>query len=264
MSDNRVYAIRYAHRMGERGAQFYGAVERPGDPMAVSYFVWLVVGPHGAVLVDTGFSADTAARYGREYVTSPRAAVEAAGVDPDSLAAVVLSHLHYDHAGTVPDFAEARFVVQRREMAYWTGRHAAHIGSALGMSHLVLPEDIAMVAAADAEGRVDWVDGEREILPGVSVHRVGGHTPGMQVVLVETAQGPVVLASDATHFYENFERRRPYAILESVAGSLDAFDELSRLAGPAGLVVPGHDPAVLERFPDADIASLAGHAALIA
>lgn len=121
-----------------------------------------------------------------------------------------------------------------------------------------------MVAAADAEGRVDWVDGEREILPGVSVHRVGGHTPGMQVVLVETAQGPVVLASDATHFYENFERRRPYAILESVAGSLDAFDELSRLAGPAGLVVPGHDPAVLERFPDADIASLAGHAALIA
>jgi glyoxylase-like metal-dependent hydrolase (beta-lactamase superfamily II) len=260
---NRIYVIRYAERAALRQDHFYGAIDRPTDPMPISYFVWLIVNGDSAILVDTGFTAATAALHGREYVISPRAAVKAVGIDPDALSSVVLTHIHYDHAGCVADFPAATFVLQEREVAYWTGRHAAPIARELGMSHLVLAEDVGFVVAANFEGRVQWVDGVATLAPGVTVHRVGGHTPGMQVVRVETSIGPVVLASDAAHFYENIETNRPFAVLDSVPGALDAFLAVRGLTTASELVVPGHDPAVLERFPSLDIPSLSGHAAVI-
>jgi len=261
---NTVYVLRYAERTAQRQDHFYGAIDRPADSMPISYFVWLIVGPHGPVLVDTGFSESTARRLGgRAYVTSPRDAVRAAGVDPDSLGTVVLSHLHYDHAGCTAGFPAASFVLQDREMAFWTGRHARQAASGLGMPHLVLPEDVLAVSAANFAGRVHWVDGDAEIAPGISVHHVGGHTPGMQVVRVSTAIGQVVLASDASHFYENLDRDRPFAVVDSVPGALRAFARVHSLASDPSLIVPGHDPAVLDRFPPAGFASLGGHAVVI-
>src|SRR5205814_1770532 len=91
--------------------------------------------------------------------------------------------------------------------------------------------------------RVLWVDGDHELAPGVSVHLVGGHTAGMQVVRVQTANGVIVLASDATHFYENLERDQPYSIVDSVPGALDAFDRLRALAGPDGSMRTTYDGA---------------------
>jgi glyoxylase-like metal-dependent hydrolase (beta-lactamase superfamily II) len=260
---HRIFVLRYAERMSRRQHHFYGAIDRPDEPMPISYFVWLIVGPLGPILVDTGFTAETASRFGRDYIMSPPDLVRAAGVDPDDLKTVVLTHLHYDHAGGTAAFPAARFVVQEQELSYWTGPHAGRIAAGLGMTHLVLPADLDRIADANAAGRVEWVEGAAVLAPGISVHRVGGHTPGMQVVRVETALGAVVLASDAAHFYENLERNRPFAILESVSGSLAAFDEARRLAAEPALVIPGHDPAVLERFPTPQITILRGHAAVI-
>jgi glyoxylase-like metal-dependent hydrolase (beta-lactamase superfamily II) len=260
---NRIYILRYSERQSTRQQHFYGAIERASDRMPISYFVWLVVGPHGSVLVDTGFAESTARQFSRTYVASPRDAVRAAGVDPDGLETVVLTHLHYDHAGCTADFPVASFVLQDREMAFWTGRHAHQVANGLGMPHLVLPEDVLAVCAANFAGRVRFVDGSADLMPGVSVHRVGGHTPGMQVVRVTTVLGDVVLASDASHFYENIERDRPFAILDSVPGALQAFADIRALASDPDLIVPGHDPAVLDRFPAADLPGLRGHAAVI-
>ena len=262
-AENRIYVLRYAERAAIRQHHFYGAIDRPSDPMPISYYVWLIVNGDSAILVDTGFTAATAALHGREYLISPRAAVQAVGIDPDRLSSVILTHLHYDHAGCVSDFPAATYVLQEREVAYWTGRHAALIARGLGISHLVLAEDVSFVVAANFEGRVQWVDGEATVGPGVTVHRVGGHTPGMQVVRVETAVGPVVLASDAAHFYENLETNRPFAVLDSVPGALDAFLAVRGLTTAPELIVPGHDPAVLERFPSLDVPSLSGHTAVI-
>ncbi|MEV5300990.1 MBL fold metallo-hydrolase [Amycolatopsis methanolica] len=117
---------------------------------------------------------------------------------------VVLTHLHYDHAGTVADFPGARYLVQRGELAYWTGSWAKRIRR----EHWLLDEDALAHVRGD---RLSEVDGDAEVLPGLSVHLVGGHTAGTQIVRVATAAGPVVVASDASHFYENLDdaaRRR--------------------------------------------------------
>jgi glyoxylase-like metal-dependent hydrolase (beta-lactamase superfamily II) len=257
---NEVYALRYAYRDARRSEHFYGAIDRPDDPMPISYFIWLIINSDGSIVIDTGFTAEEAKRRGRSYVMAPHELVRVFGVDPASIDTVVLTHLHYDHAGGAPTFVNARFVLQEREMAFWTGRHAA----LLGLPHLVVPEDVSFLCQANFESRIEWVDGTREIRPGVTVHWVGGHTAGMQIVSVRTATGTVVLASDSTHFYENIHSNRPYSIVDSIPGALDAFVTVRELATNHDLIIPGHDPEVLDRFPRTGPGELAGHVVRIA
>ena len=101
------------------------------------------------------------------------------------------------------------------------------------------------------EGKVIFHDGDAEVAPGVTVHKIGGHSRGLQAVRVETAHGPLVLASDAAHFYENYEARSPFPLVVDVEDMLNGFTRLTELAGARRLVVPGHDPLVRRRFPAA-------------
>ena len=98
-------------------------------------------------------------------------------------------------------------------------------------------------------GRVQFHDGDGQVAPGVSVHHVPGHSKGLQCVRVMTDNGPVVVASDAAHFYENYELRKPFSITVDMDQTLRSYDKLTTLAGTSTRVVPGHDPLVLERYP---------------
>jgi glyoxylase-like metal-dependent hydrolase (beta-lactamase superfamily II) len=96
--------------------------------------------------------------------------------------------------------------------------------------------------------RIRIIEGEREVMPGLRVHRVGGHTAGLQIVTVNTTRGPVVLTSDASHFYHNVETRQPVQIITNLPEMVQAFETIHTLAGPGKLIVAGHDPQVAERF----------------
>jgi len=109
-------------------------------------------------------------------------------------------------------------------------------------------DDICALVRYNYEGRVVFTDGEREIAPGVRVHKVGGHTAGMQIVTVRHAKGQAVVASDASHYYRNIEARIPFNTLHDLPGMYRAFDRISELASVKELILPGHDPLVLERL----------------
>ncbi|MEV7043583.1 N-acyl homoserine lactonase family protein [Amycolatopsis sp. NPDC051061] len=241
MSEFEVHALCYGRRTGYRGEHFLGYGRDSAEPHPTAYYVWLAVSPEHTVLVDAGIRAERArAVDGLDYVEPVRLLAEL-GVDPSAVGHVVLTHLHYDHCGTVADFPGARFVVQQSELDYWTGPWAKRIERERWLLDEVALDHLR-------SGRADLVDGDAEVVPGLSVHLVGGHTAGMQVVRVETAAGPVVLASDASHFHENLENDHPAPLLHSMTGVYGAFDRVKELAGP-GPVVPGHDPAVLARYP---------------
>lgn len=243
----RVYAIRYARRTGRRGEHFHGYDDRSGEPHPTAYFVWLAVSASHAVVVDTGMDPGRTARLaGLDHLASPVDTLAELGVPAESAGHVVLTHLHHDHTGTVRRFGRARLVLQRAELDYWTGPWAGRITRERWLTD---PGDVAHVLAARDAGRVRLVDGDAAVVPGLSVHRVGGHTAGMQVVRVRTARGNVVLASDASHFYENLEDDRPFAILHDLPGTYAAFDRIKELADAPDLVVPGHDPEVFDRHP---------------
>jgi glyoxylase-like metal-dependent hydrolase (beta-lactamase superfamily II) len=241
----RVYALRYGHREALRAEHFYGFDPCGDASMPMDYFVWVAVGPAATVVVDAGFTPEVGRRRGRTHLASPLDLLAAIGSSAADVGHVVITHLHYDHTGYLSSFPAAQFVLQEAEMAFWTGRHAGR-GE---FKRLCEASDLAFLVEANVEGRVRQLTGDREIMPGISVHLVGGHTPGLQIVRVRTAGGWVVLGSDAAHYRENLEADRPFAIVHTLPLMYDAFDRLQELAGPDGVIVPGHDPALLEQFP---------------
>ncbi|KAA9158742.1 N-acyl homoserine lactonase family protein [Amycolatopsis acidicola] len=243
MTEYRVYALCYGHRTGTRGQHFLGCDEHEwNQPHPTAYYVWLAVSDNHTVLVDAGIRPERAGEL--DSYEPPAKVLSEFGVPATAVNRLVLTHLHYDHAGTVADFPHARYVVQRQEYEYWTGPWARRI-----TREQWLLDGEALEFLGNAGQRLDFVDGDLEILPGLSVHLVGGHTAGMQVVRVATAAGPVVLASDAAHFAENLEDDRPAPLVHTMTGMYGAFDRVKELAGPGGRYLPGHDPVVLDRFP---------------
>ena len=138
-------------------------------------------------------------------------------------------------------------MVQEVEMAFWTGRYAGREH----FRHTVEVEDVTYLVRENFEGRLRFVDGDEEIVSGIKVYWAGGHSAGLQVVRVATEKGNVVLASDATHFYANLEEDRPFSIVHDLSRMYGAFDLVRSLADAPALVVPGHDPQVMQRFPAA-------------
>ena len=240
-----VFAIRYGSRPERMRSENFIAGDPHDGPMPLDYFVWAIVGKERTVVVDTGFDYAEGERRERKIFRLPREGLEMIGVDAAKAEDVVVTHLHYDHAGTVDHFPNARFHLQEAEMVYATGRHMCHHA----FNHAYTPAHICTMVQRAFEGRVAFHDGDAEIAPGVSVHRIGGHTMGMQCVRVMTARGWVVLASDATHYYENIEEVRPFPIVYNVADMVRGYEIMRGLASSNDHVIPGHDSKVVEFYP---------------
>jgi len=247
MSDTyEIYALKYAHHDRSARDNFYGGDPHDG-PMPLDYFVWVLVSPDRKLVFDTGFDEAMARKRKREFLTPPREGLLKLGIDPQSVQDVVISHMHYDHAGNNDLFPNATFHLQDREMAFCTGRCMCH--GDVRRSFEV--EDVTAMVQRIFTGRVQFHDGTGEIAPGITVHHVGGHSQGLQFMRVNTQRGPVVLASDASHFYANFEQMRAYATVYNVGDMLEGFKTLRKLAPSINHVVPGHDPLVMQRYPAA-------------
>lgn len=249
-----IHALRYAHMPRQRRDNFVGGDPHEG-PMPMDFFVWLLRAPGHVVLVDTGFSAATATRRRREWMRCPVEALAALDVRPEQVDDVVLTHLHYDHAGNLDKLPRARFHVQDGEMDYATGRCMCHEP----LRHAYEVEDVVTLLRRVYEDRVVFHDGDEELSPGLQLLKIGGHTKGLQALRVRTRRGWVVLASDASHYYENMDRGRPFPIVYNVADMLAGYGRLRAAADSPDHIVPGHDPAVLEIYP-----ALAGHPDIVA
>ena len=239
-----VYAIKYAHHARRASENFIGGDPHDG-PMPLDYFVWLIRGEGCEIVVDTGFSAPMAAKRRRHHIRCPTEGLGLLNVDSNNIKDVVVTHLHYDHIGNFDLFPAATFHLQDLEMNYATGRH---MGKPVFSGAYEVEEVVGMVRRAYA-GRVRFHDGDAEIAPGISLHLIGGHTMGLQVVRVATRRGWVVLASDASHFYANMEQERPFPIVWSIPDMVHGYRRLRELADSPAHIIPGHDPLVLQRYP---------------
>jgi glyoxylase-like metal-dependent hydrolase (beta-lactamase superfamily II) len=247
-----VIAVRYG-TLTARKSQLYHRYEAYGEADAeveMAYYFWILRAGAETILVDTGFDPVVGARRGRTCLCPPLDALSLVGVERESVSAVIVTHLHYDHIGNLDAFPHAELVVPRREFEFWTGPAAARFHFA---SHVEAPE-VALLAEARRAGRVRLTDGVEEIFEGITARSVGGHSPGQQVTVVAALAGDVVLASDAVHFYEEFELDRPFGVIADLEQMYAAYDLLRELVAAEGAVlVPGHDPAVLSRFPALDL-----------
>jgi glyoxylase-like metal-dependent hydrolase (beta-lactamase superfamily II) len=240
-----VLAVEYA-RLDRPSREFYLLSPDPHEgPRPIAYYMWVVRNEARTVVVDLGFDRRSGEARGRTLLREPMDALAAVGVKPDEVATVILTHMHYDHAGHTPAFPNAELVVQEREIAYCTGKAMRY--PPLRRSFDV--EHVTDVVRANFSSRVKFVDGDREVLPGISVHLVGGHSGGLQVVRVETADGPLVIASDAAHFYDVVTEQNPFAVIVSLPEMCAGWERMFELGAATERVIPGHDPLVSEIYP---------------
>lgn len=241
-----VRAIRYARHMRRSPENFIGG-DSHDVAMPLNYYVWVISNDERCIVVDTGFNEAMAAKRGREIVKPVGAGLAALGIQAESVDNVIVTHMHYDHAGNIPLFPRARFHLQDQEMQFATGRCMCHSL----LNHGYEAEDVVNLVRCVFDQRVHYHDGAAEVAPGVEVHHIGGHTQGLQAVRVRTRRGWVVLASDASHFYAHMDEDRAFPVLYNLGDMLAGYTTLRRLASSPRHVVPGHDPLVMQRYPAA-------------
>jgi glyoxylase-like metal-dependent hydrolase (beta-lactamase superfamily II) len=241
-----VFALRYA-TVQRRAQENFIAADPHEGASSMDYYVWAIVGNGETIVVDTGFTAEAARQRRRDFLRCPTEALRSLGIDAAVVSDVILTHLHYDHAGNLDKFPSARFHLQEAEAAFATGRCMCEPF----LRHAYDVEDVVTLVRNVYAGRVTFHNGDAELRPGLSLHRIGGHTDGLQAVRVHTARGWIVLASDAAHYTDNLRRRSPFPIVYHVGDMLRGFDRLRELAASDEHIIPGHDPQVLIRYPQA-------------
>ncbi|MCF8483006.1 MAG: N-acyl homoserine lactonase family protein [Rhodospirillum sp.] len=257
-----ILAIRYAHVDLPRSSCFLGE-PKDGAMQRLDFYFWILTGGGSPIVVDMGFNAEVAARRRRVATLPPDRAFSLLNIDPDRVERVVMTHLHYDHAGNSDLFSKARFTLRAKEMAFATGPAMNDAATA----HHYAADDIRRFVRLLHDGRLDLIDGDDqvEIAPGVTVHAVPGHTDGLQVVRVTTRGGPVVIASDACHYYASMRDGKPFPTFTDPRLKLIGYERLKALADGGEGIVAAHDPEVLRLFPDRaghpDIVRIAGEPA---
>lgn len=245
MSTWEVHAIKYAERNTRTRADSFLFDDDHGTQHPMDYFMWLLQRGDQTILVDTGYDEAEAKERGRPILKNPHEALRPFGVSPDQISDVIVTHLHYDHAGGLHLFPNAQLHLQAAEMEFATGPCMCHPLARFAFSGNHVCEAVQRLYA----GKLTFYDGDGQIAEGVTVHRTGGHSRGMQAVRVLTSAGYLVLASDASHYYENFAAHMPFPLVVDVQDALDAFVKLEALASAPKLIVPGHDPLVTQVFP---------------
>jgi glyoxylase-like metal-dependent hydrolase (beta-lactamase superfamily II) len=238
-------AIKYADRNARTRADSFIFDDNHDAPHAMDYFMWLLRNGSRNILVDTGYDHTEAKLRGRPIRLDPGEALAPFGLVPDDITEVIVTHLHYDHAGGLALFPNAHLHMQSEEMAFATGPCMCH-------DSLRAPFTAGHVCEAVTRlyrGKLTFHEGDSQIADGVTVHCIGGHSRGLQAVRVRTQSGWMVLASDAAHYYENFMARKPFPIVVDLQNMLDGFKTLESLATKPELIIPGHDPIVRQIFP---------------
>lgn len=244
-----VHAVKYADRNARTRADSFLFDDNHDEPHAMDYFMWVLRRGTEVILVDTGYDDAEAASRDRPIRLNPHEALAPLGLKPEDITTLIVTHLHYDHAGGMHLFPNATLHMQAAEMAFATGPCMCHDALRMPFTAGHVCEAVKRLYA----GKLVFHDGDGEIAEGVTVHCIGGHSRGLQCVRVRTAAGWMVLASDAAHYYENFEGRKPFPIVVDLQNMLNGYDTLYRLASAPELIIPGHDPLVTQYFPQ-DIA----------
>jgi glyoxylase-like metal-dependent hydrolase (beta-lactamase superfamily II) len=220
----------------------------PGEKIDIAMAVWLIRGGGHNILFDSGFHRESWFKYfPMKNFLRPDEAVKLAGVKPEEVTDVVISHAHWDHMGGIDLFPKAMVWIQKDEFRYYTGDAWQAGGKHGGID----PEDAKELVKINTEGRLRLVDGDnQEILPGIRAFTGSRHTYSSQYLRVEGKQ-PFVLASDNCYLYRNLQEHKSSATFSEADrdGNIKQQARMIELAGSADRVVPGHDASQFQKFP---------------
>lgn len=245
--DYSIQAIRYATELDIPVSAM--VVGGPKDQkIDAADVIWLIRGGGRNILFDSGCHRDTFLKDSpmTDYLRPDKAVAEA-GVKPEDVTDIVISHAHYDHMGGIDLFPKATIWIQREEYRYYTTEAWQPDGNHRGID----PEDVQALVKLNTEGRVHLIDGDNvEIFPGIRAYVGSRHTWASQYLRVD-GKPPYVLASDNVGLYLNLSSHRSGGTFSAAdhAANIAQQARMIELAGSADRVVPGHDALQFEKFP---------------
>lgn len=186
----------------------------PDEAVPLPDFTFLLEGEDGTlVMVDTGMAwTERANKYHHKgsWQTPGEDDIESmlkkTGHTPADIDLVVFTHLHWDHVFYLEKFTKARFIVNKKEWDYAHNPVPLHYKSY--ERPIIAKDGDVIVAPFDQDGvkeRFEFVEGETEIIPGISVYESFGHCPGHQTVVVETENGPYFCVGDSVFVMGNID-----------------------------------------------------------
>ena len=242
-----IQAIRYADSLAEPVANLVMGVPK-NEKVDIAMVVWLIRGGGRNILFDSGFHRET---FTKDFPVAnylrPDEAVKLAGVKPEEVSDVVISHAHWDHMGGIDLFPKAAVWIQKEEFRYYTGDAWQPGGNHGGID----PEDARALVELNTEGRLHLIDGDSvEIFPGIRAYTGARHTYASQYLRVE-GNPPFVLASDNCYLWRNLAEHKASATFSDAdhAANVKNQARMIELAGSADRVIPGHDALQFERYP---------------
>lgn len=210
--------------------------------------IWLIEGEQQCILIDTGLGdvneiMELQGQYGIDYIARKTKEQEIdyllnqKGLTTADIDLVVLTHLHFDHIGNNDKFPNAKFIVQADEVPL-----------------LLNPPDFATFyyrewshKIYDIRDRLEIINGNLKLGKHLELLKTGGHTPGQMVVMANTEEGTVCLASDFLYNYINVERGWPMGPIWNMTQWIEGYRYLT---SQADIIVPNHDYQFFEYYPN--------------
>jgi glyoxylase-like metal-dependent hydrolase (beta-lactamase superfamily II) len=217
------------------------------EKVDIAMVVWLIRGGGRNILFDSGFHRESWLKvFPMVDFARPDEAVRSAGVKPEEITDIVISHAHWDHMGGIDLFPKATVWIQKEEFRYYTG----DAWQAGGQHGGIDPEDVKELVKLNTEGHVRLIDGDNiEIFPGIRAYTGARHTYASQYLRVDT-NPPYVLASDNCYLYRNLAEHNASATFSDADHDANIRNQarMIELAGSADRVIPGHDAAQFQKF----------------
>lgn len=243
----QILALRYAENTARTRRDSFIMATDPDAPHPMDFYFWVLRRNDAVIVVDTGMDDAEGRRRGRPILREPADMLAGIGIDPAGVETLVITHLHFDHAGCLEAFPNAVVHVQAAELAFATGPMMAN--PTLGMPYTTA--HITRMVELVHEGRAIVHQGTAPIAAGATGHLIGGHADGLMALTVETSRGALVLASDVAHYYESVLRRPIFHIVSQPKRMVSGYQWAWQQAdGDLGRILPAHDPLIRRIYPE--------------
>ncbi|HIC91266.1 MAG TPA: N-acyl homoserine lactonase family protein [Syntrophaceae bacterium] len=238
MKEYVIYPLVVGAKETDQGIMTY--LHSYGKRIWIPMYVFYIEGGDKKILVDTGLEQfmvppEVSQRYGIEILEFEDALAKV-NLKPEDVEIIIHTHLHNDHCENDYKCKNAKVYVQKAEFDFFKNPHP--------VDHRYFSD---LLDGMD----VITMEGDQEIVEGISVMLTPGHTPGGQSVIINTAKGKAVITGFCCN-YENFPKVGPPIIPGVHLNAIDVYESIHKVKKLGGILIPLHDLSIgrMRRIPE--------------